>query len=230
MASLLYSLSLILCLQVHTKKDLAPASSSLTFLFITLPFPRKEVDWEATSRSKPCKGNSSILMKRVIMPNYASPECADWETNVLHVRACGFGSVFLNTLEQSSLCEKDRIALLEVCRRFVIACIKSVMKRLPANMQLLNDLLFLKPGSITQFSFDSFYKAFSPFIQTSVISAMESEYRLLQTNIRDLSDDCLELFWKKCKGGKKQLWGSHVPVALCAWHRAFDTTHVKCRR
>lgn len=146
------------------------------------------------------------------MPNYASPECADWETNVLHVRACGFGSVFLNTLEQSSLCEKDRIALLEVCRRFVIACIKSVMKRLPANMQLLNDLLFLKHGSITQFSFDSFYKAFSPFIQTSVISAMESEYRLLQTNIRDLSDDCLELFWKNVREARNSSGAAMFPL------------------
>ncbi|KAG0431712.1 hypothetical protein HPB47_021539 [Ixodes persulcatus] len=47
---------------------------------------------------------------------------------------------------------------------------------------------------------------------TSVISAMESEYRLLQTNIRDLSDDCLELFWKNVREARNSSGAAMFPL------------------
>ncbi|XP_040062737.1 uncharacterized protein LOC115318742 [Ixodes scapularis] len=57
------------------------------------------------------------LKNRVIMPTHASPECTDWEKYVLHVRECRMGSVYLNALEKFSLCEKDKVELLEICLR-----------------------------------------------------------------------------------------------------------------
>lgn len=152
------------------------------------------------------------LMSRVIMPAFASPDCINWEEHVLHVRACSMGSVFLDALERSSLSESDKITLLEKCRKFLIACVTSVMKRLPSNMKLLSDLQLLAPSSVAKFPFDTFSKAFLPFIKMPSISDMESEYRLLQTDVNSFFDECAMAFWVNVRNAKNSSGARMFPL------------------
>lgn len=80
---------------------------------------------------------------------------------MIHECAYGMGIVFLDSLESPHF-EKATRLLLEKCRKFLIACIMSVLKRIPSNKQLLNNWQLLKPSSIPNFRFGTLQKAFSP--------------------------------------------------------------------
>lgn len=138
------------------------------------------------------------LLQRVVLPAHASPD-TDWEGHLLHVRACHMGSHFHDDLEKSSLSEDEKTAILERCRAFFVACIKSVLKRLPSNLNLLSDLHLLHCNSIGKFSFDFLFKAFAQLMMFSDVSTMESEYILLQCRLRDFRDDSVTKFWKNLK-------------------------------
>lgn len=85
------------------------------------------------------------LMARVIMPGYTEPDNMEWEKHILHVRACGLGVLFFICLEKSLLSYSDKVFMFERCRKFITASIKSLLKRLPVNLKLLNDLQLLEP-------------------------------------------------------------------------------------
>ncbi|KAH9371705.1 hypothetical protein HPB48_016706 [Haemaphysalis longicornis] len=68
------------------------------------------------------------LMVKVVLPGYAMPANAEWEQRIVHVREGGFGLLFSTVFEKSSLCDSDKVFLLKRCRKFLIACIKGVLK------------------------------------------------------------------------------------------------------
>lgn len=154
------------------------------------------------------------LMTRVVMPGYAEPDNAEWEQHILHVRACSLGVIFLDSFEKSSLSEGEKVCLLERCRKFVIASIRSVLKRLPANMKLLSDLKLLEPKSIKKYSFDFVHRSFNAFVEPSCISTMESEYHLLQTRVDDLAEGTHSIteFWVTVHNAKNVAGNSMFPL------------------
>lgn len=151
------------------------------------------------------------LLRRVTLPDYASPD-ASWEDHLLHVRACNLGTTFRDSLEKSSLCEEEKNALLERCRSFLIACIRSVVKRLPSNMQLLSDLHLLHHSSVRKFPFTFLYNAFERYIKSSDVAAIECEYGLLQCRLSELRDDSVTDFWKNVYLAKNSAGTPMFPV------------------
>ncbi|KAH9363803.1 hypothetical protein HPB48_005056 [Haemaphysalis longicornis] len=173
----------------------------------------------------------NALMARVVMPGYAEPDNAQWEQHILHARACSLGVLFLHCLEKSSFSDADKLLLSERGRKFIVACIRSVVKRLPANLKLLSDLLLLAPKNIKKYSFDFIHRSFSAFIGTSSISSLESEYRLLQTKVDDLAEGTQSItqFWAhaavgvvECVGtpGSSQGFSVSVPACGVIWHKS----------
>ncbi|KAH9382329.1 hypothetical protein HPB48_012058 [Haemaphysalis longicornis] len=47
------------------------------------------------------------LLHRIVLPGHASIDC-DWESHVMHVRACQLGSVFRDALGKSSLSDERK--------------------------------------------------------------------------------------------------------------------------
>ncbi|KAL1472072.1 hypothetical protein MTO96_039555 [Rhipicephalus appendiculatus] len=137
----------------------------------------------------------NCLLQRVALLDYASPD-AKWEDHLLHVRACHMGTAFRHWLEKYSLNEEEKSGVLERCRTFLVACIRSVVKRLPSNMQLLSDLHLLHHSSVSKFAFQLLQKAFERCIKPSDVASIESEYGLLQCRLSELREDSVTEFWK----------------------------------
>lgn len=111
------------------------------------------------------------LMLRVVLPNHASSR-SNWEAHIMHVRACDMGGVFRDCLERSTLSEDVKTGLLERCRQFLVECVKSVLKRFPSNMSVLENLHLLRCSSMENLPFHDFFKAFSSLIRSADVSSV----------------------------------------------------------
>lgn len=70
---------------------------------------------------------AKTLMARVVVLGYAEPDNTEWEQHIVHVMSCGLGVIFLYCLKKSTLSDSEKGFLLESCRKFITACIKSVL-------------------------------------------------------------------------------------------------------
>ncbi|KAH9362007.1 hypothetical protein HPB48_014946 [Haemaphysalis longicornis] len=130
----------------------------------------------------------------------------------MHVRACQLGSVFRDALEKSSLSGERKTTILERCCAFMIACVKSTLKRLPSNMKLLGDLNLLHCYNIRKFSFDVIFKDFAKFIPPLSTSAMESEYCFLHCRLDELCHENVTVFWKNVLDAKNSAGARMFPL------------------
>lgn len=136
------------------------------------------------------------MLLRVALKEHAFPT-AEWEKHLLHVRACNFGTVFLDALHNSTLSEEEKDQMLVRCRGYLVSCVKSLLKRLPSNLELFENFKFLRPCYVRDASFSTFHKVISMVTAPCSTSILESEYVSLQAMHSSLAlSDNVSEFWR----------------------------------
>ncbi|CAN8020669.1 unnamed protein product [Ixodes persulcatus] len=75
-------------------------------------------DMDLLERSMQCK---------TVLSEHAFPT-VEWEKHLLHVRACAFGTVFLDAFHKSSLSDDEKDGRLDRCRMYPVACVRSLLR------------------------------------------------------------------------------------------------------
>ncbi|KAH8032070.1 hypothetical protein HPB51_022910 [Rhipicephalus microplus] len=136
------------------------------------------------------------MLLRVALKEHAFPT-AEWEKHLLHVRACNFGTVFLDALHNSTLSEEEKDQMLVRCREYLVSCVKSLLKRLPSNLELFENFKFLRPCYVRDASFSTFHKVISMVTAPCSTSILESEYVSLQAMHSSLAlSNNVSEFWR----------------------------------
>lgn len=136
------------------------------------------------------------MLFRVVLKEHACPT-AEWEKHLLHVRACNYGTVFSDAFHKSSLSDGEKDQMLDRCRVYLVACIKSLLKRLPDNLELLQNFKLLRPRCIRDTPFRTFHRVISIVAAPSSTSTLESEYGTLQSMLPSLAmSDNVSEFWR----------------------------------
>lgn len=99
------------------------------------------------------------MLSKVVLNNHAQPT-AEWEGHSLHVHACAFGIV-LDAFHKSTLSD-DEDRLLHSRHVYLVACVKSLLKILLVNLELLGNFRYLTPSCVQDMTLFSFRKIFRP--------------------------------------------------------------------
>ncbi|XP_064488440.1 uncharacterized protein LOC135400538 [Ornithodoros turicata] len=216
------------CYTARLLSDMYNDEVNLLFIKFVSPivdeFERINKAFEAENPD-PCRLHEDLLlfitslMRRVVMPSFASPG-SNWESHILHVRACAFGTTFRQALETANLDDDERTRVMERCRQFLVAAIKAVLKRVPSNIDLMENMKLLHCDAIATRRFGDIFEAFRKFIAPGDVSVMESEFLLLQANINELRRGSTCDFWinvacaTNSAGEKKFPRLSHLALSL----------------
>lgn len=136
------------------------------------------------------------MLCKIVLSEHAFPT-AEWEKHLLHVRACAFGTVFLDVFHKSSLSDDEKNGMLDRCRIYLVACVRSLLKRLPENLELFRNFKYLAPSCVRDMPFGGLLKVLSSVKATCDTSTLEMEYGVLQAQLPSLtvSEDVSE-FWR----------------------------------
>ncbi|XP_075744327.1 uncharacterized protein LOC142803108 [Rhipicephalus microplus] len=79
-----------------------------------------------------------------------------------------------NALHNSTLSEEEKNQMLVRCRGYLVSCMKSLLKRLPSNLELFENFKFLRPCYVCDASFSTFHKVISMVTAPCSTSILES--------------------------------------------------------